>query len=328
MPRGSLGVRDLAVALGPIALVAVLHAAGRAESVAIVQTGGAAFWPTLARFGWPLVLLALGGRRGGAGPLGPGDGSLPRRDCAAGAGALRRGARQRRGLALHGAQDAASRHLPDGRACADWRSRERGDCSSASSRRPFRPNGCRAGWASGLAWLLVVGCVAWTAARFMSVPRPEPAITEDMYRAGRWARDHTPPDCIEYLVPQDSTSVLAAPGGAPQPDAAGARIGAARLRVSRRAGALDHRHELSRGDRRSIAGSEGSAGGPGRAGPVRAHRGGEAAGDDRLVLGAEPIAGIDVTHGNLHDGREAHEARRRITLPAFLRGRRGLRRSS
>ena len=57
-----------------------------------------------------------------------------------------------------------------------------------------------------LAWVLVVACGAVTGARFVSMPRPVPAITEDMYRAGRWARDHVQPDCIEYLVPQDSTS--------------------------------------------------------------------------------------------------------------------------
>ena len=53
--------RYLAAALGPIALVAALHAAGRGESVAIVQTGGAAFWPSAARFGLPLLLLAVAG---------------------------------------------------------------------------------------------------------------------------------------------------------------------------------------------------------------------------------------------------------------------------
>ncbi len=58
----------------------------------------------------------------------------------------------------------------------------------------------------GVAWVLVVLCGAATAARFVSVPRPVPAITEDMYRAGLWARAHAQPDCIEYLVPQDSTS--------------------------------------------------------------------------------------------------------------------------
>jgi hypothetical protein len=69
------------------------------------------------------------------------------------------------------------------------------------------PNGwLPTGWGSVVASLLVIGGVAWTAARFASVPQPEPAITENAFRAGRWARDHVPPDCIEYLVRQDSTS--------------------------------------------------------------------------------------------------------------------------
>ena len=61
-------------------------------------------------------------------------------------------------------------------------------------------------WVEGVAWLLVVACGAWTGSRFVATPRPVPAITEDMYRAGVWARDHAQPDCIEYLVPHDSTS--------------------------------------------------------------------------------------------------------------------------
>ena len=53
--------RYLAWALAPIAIAAALHAFGRAESVAIVQTGGAAFAPTVSRFGWPFLLLTAAG---------------------------------------------------------------------------------------------------------------------------------------------------------------------------------------------------------------------------------------------------------------------------
>jgi hypothetical protein len=77
----------------------------------------------------------------------------------------------------------------------------------------------------GLAWVLVVGCSAATAAAFVSAPRPVPAITEDLHRAGRWARAHVQADCVEYLVPQDSTSYwlhLAVLGNPMQPAAGSA----------------------------------------------------------------------------------------------------------
>jgi hypothetical protein len=61
-------------------------------------------------------------------------------------------------------------------------------------------------WAEGAAWMAVAGGVAWTATTVAAMPRPAPAITEDTYRAGLWAREHSQTNCIEYLVPQDSTS--------------------------------------------------------------------------------------------------------------------------
>jgi hypothetical protein len=64
----------------------------------------------------------------------------------------------------------------------------------------------KSAWVEGVAWVLVISSAAWTGSRFVATPRPVPAITEDMYRAGLWARDHAQADCIEYLVRQDSTS--------------------------------------------------------------------------------------------------------------------------
>ena len=274
-PRASRW-RYLAAALGPIALVAALHAAGRGESVAIVQTGGAAFWPSAARVGLPLLLLAVAGT---VAALSSGPGRVT---------VVLLAAIALQGLALFVVARVSGADSPymalkmphlaiypmaalAALALASvWRLLER--VVAPIVRLP------RA-WTSAIAWLLVAGCAGWTAVRFASVPQPERAITENTYRAGRWARDHVPTNCIEYLVAQDSTSVLVAPSRAPQPDAAAARSGSTRLRLPRCARALDHRHELPRDDRRFLAGSAGGAGGPGGAGAVRPHRGREEAGD-------------------------------------------------
>jgi hypothetical protein len=75
--------------------------------------------------------------------------------------------------------------------------------------------------ADGAAWAAVAIGMMWIASGVSAMPRPAPAITEDTYQAGRWAREHAQPDCIEYLVPQDSTSYwlhLAALGNPSQPE--------------------------------------------------------------------------------------------------------------
>jgi hypothetical protein len=36
--------------------------------------------------------------------------------------------------------------------------------------------------------------------RSAAMPLPAPVVTESTYQAGRWARDHLPAACIDYLV--------------------------------------------------------------------------------------------------------------------------------
>ena len=196
----------LAAALGPIALVAALHAAGRGESVAIVQTGGAAFWPSAARVGVPLLLLATAGI---VAALRSGSGRVTVVLLAAialqglalfvvarvsGADSPYMALKMPH-LAIYPMAVLAALALASG-----WRLFERVVAAAVPDRSLPRV------WASVLVWLLVGGGAVWTAARFASVPQPEPAITENMFRAGHWARDHVPTNCIEYLVKQDATS--------------------------------------------------------------------------------------------------------------------------
>ena len=199
-------VRYLGAALAPIALVAALHAAGRGESVAIVQTGGAAFWPGVARFGVPLLLLALAGTvlalRSASGRVTVGLLAVIALQALALFAVARVSgadspymALKMPHLAIYPMAALAALTL-----ASMWRLLEHVVAAAIPDR--WLPTG----WGSVVASLLVIGGVAWTAARFASVPRPELAITENAFRAGRWARDHVQPDCVEYLVRHDSTS--------------------------------------------------------------------------------------------------------------------------
>jgi hypothetical protein len=223
-------LRYLAYALCPIAFVAALHAFGRAESVAIVQTGGAAFAPTASRFGWPFVLLAAAGS------------VLAARDRASRVTALLLAAVALQMLALFvvwrvaRASDTESPYMalkmphfaiyPMAAAAAVALARAAKLLARIAA--PAAAGGwLRRHWLEGLAWAIVVWCGALVATRIEAAPRPAPAITEDMYRAGQWARAHVQPDCVEYLVPQDSTSYwlhLAVLGNPMQPAAGAAPV--------------------------------------------------------------------------------------------------------
>jgi hypothetical protein len=198
-------LRDLACALGPIALVALLHAAGRAESFAIVQSGGSAFWPAASRFGWPFLVLVAAGSAAGLW-------HRPARVTLILTAAI--AAQTLALLAVWRLSGADSPYMALKMAhlaiypmaalaglavSAAW---------SAIVRRAesFAGHGLTTRWVEGAAWTAVACGVAWTATTVAAWPRPAPAITEDMYRAGLWAREHAQRDCIEYLVPQDSTS--------------------------------------------------------------------------------------------------------------------------
>jgi hypothetical protein len=50
------------------------------------------------------------------------------------------------------------------------------------------------------AWVLPIAALAWVSRTDLPRrPLPSP-MTEPAYRAGRWARTHVPPQCVDYLV--------------------------------------------------------------------------------------------------------------------------------
>jgi hypothetical protein len=197
---------DLACALGPVVLIAALHAAGRAESVAIVQSGGSAFWPDVSRFGWPFLLLVAGGGLAGLW-------HRPARVTMILTAAI---AAQTLALVavwrLSGADSPymalKMAHLAIyPMAALGGLALSRAGGAIARLAEPYDAGArLKTRWAEGAAWVAVAGGVAWTATTVAAMPRPAPAITEDTYRAGLWAREHSQANCIEYLVPQDATS--------------------------------------------------------------------------------------------------------------------------
>jgi hypothetical protein len=56
------------------------------------------------------------------------------------------------------------------------------------------------GRADRYAWIAVIVIGAAAVARDAGIPRPHPIVTETTYQAGRWARAHVDPACVDYLV--------------------------------------------------------------------------------------------------------------------------------
>jgi hypothetical protein len=156
------------------------------ESIAIVQSGGSAFWPAVSRFTWPFLLLFAAG------------GSVAVRHRSNRVTMLL--------LAAIGAQTAALLVV--------WRV-SGADSPYMALKMPhlaIYPMAALGGLALSAAWGLlaargsfvpdgmaeealgrrrgvggVATVLAWTAQHCRAIPQPAPAITEDLYRAGLWA---------------------------------------------------------------------------------------------------------------------------------------------
>ena len=54
-----------------------------------------------------------------------------------------------------------------------------------------------------LAWAAVVALAVWTGRSLARVPHPRPAISDELLAAGEWARAHVPVNCVDYLTADD-----------------------------------------------------------------------------------------------------------------------------
>jgi hypothetical protein len=192
-----------ALALAPIIVVAGLQATGRVESLSILQTGGAAFDWSAARFGWLLLLASGAGmvmalrRREGQATLLVLAATLLQAAALFGLAGLSGGdspymARKMAHLVI--LPMAALAALP-----VSALSHALARAASGTARRPER-------LLAPVGWTIAIVVIVSGARTLAAMPRSTPAITEDLARAGGWARDHVPIACVDYLVRSDDTS--------------------------------------------------------------------------------------------------------------------------
>jgi hypothetical protein len=202
-------VRHIALAIGPIAAIAILHAINRIQAVEIVTTGGAVFRPTAARLGWTFIVLSITGLW------------LALRERRYRVTVMLLGAIVAQAVALlvlfvatttsetespYLALKMTHLALYPLAACgalalgAIWR------VLTVRWRASGNGEPAKEHLARRVAWVLTL-VLAADVAHELSImhPRP-PAITENLFLAGTWARTHVQPSCVEYLVPQDATS--------------------------------------------------------------------------------------------------------------------------
>jgi hypothetical protein len=187
-------LRQLALGVGPIGLIAVLYIVGRAGWMQIVRTGGFILRPSVHAYGWGFLVLSIAGillvsteRKGRATAL-----------FVAAIGLEMLGlfvaARTRANdtpymmfkmfyLLIYPQAVCAMLALA---AATQTISRRFGALQAPIAQR-------------GIAAVsIAIGVLALRP--FAPLPRPAPAISEPLALAGSWARDHVPASCVEYLV--------------------------------------------------------------------------------------------------------------------------------
>lgn len=198
----STRLRHYAVAIVPFGGVAAAYLAGRLGWLQLAGTGGAAPWPSLSEFSWPLVSLALIG--------------------------LVASSRHRRGratvlFAVSVLAEAAAFFAVAQRAHAPqpymalkmfylllWPMAALATAAIGEAWTLMTPYVPRARWREAAA-LGLAGFVLVLAARpLVASPRRlhplPPATSLPLYEAGKWARANLPAGCIDYLVADDETA--------------------------------------------------------------------------------------------------------------------------
>ena len=219
--RGDVSVRDrltaIAAAVGPIAIVAVVHSAGRVRAAGIAATSGFVVWPSIDVFGaWFLVLASIGVVVAAT--------NRPARSIvwllaaiALQAGALfvvaAHSGADRPYLALKMAYLAIYPMAIAGAVVFAVVGR------AFQARRDGGPK--RAALRTQVAWLIAAALFVVVARPLIKEPRPTRVVSEPMYLAGQWARANVPAECVDYLVRDDDSAYwlhLAVLGNARQTD--------------------------------------------------------------------------------------------------------------
>ena len=205
--RSEAGVRSrvasLAAAVAPVAIAGVVHASGRVATVSILQTGGASFDWAAARFGWFLLIASAAGLLM----------SIRRREARATTLVLGATLAQAAVLFVVARESGADSPymarkmahfavLPMAALAAlPVAALHRGLARAAQGLTRSNTPSVRM-----TAWIGAMLLIAVVARSLSMVPRSLPVITDELARAGAWARTHVPPACIDYLVRSDDTS--------------------------------------------------------------------------------------------------------------------------
>ena len=194
-----------ALGAAPIVAVAAVFIVGRLQWLAMLQTGGAVVRPTFDEVRWWFILLAAAGIlliivRACSHATMALSGAIAAQAAALFALANARGADspylalKMFYLAVYPLSAAGAVTL-----CAAWHAAVRW-----SARTPLGsvPRGWRA---TGVAWMLVVLAGGVTARQLAAMPRPVPVVSDALYEAGSWAREHVEHGCVDYLVRSEDT---------------------------------------------------------------------------------------------------------------------------
>jgi hypothetical protein len=198
-------VRDLAIASGPVVVIAAMYLTGRLAWIGIVRTGGAILRPSIAVYGWWFLVFSTCGLLLAA--------ATPR----ARATVIFSAAIALQAFALYAVSRMSGNETPYlalkmfylgiypqavGVVVAFATLWQLAIEATPSRISRLLLNG---NVATGLIWVCV-GIVAVRSMRPIVAARPAPIVSEPLYRAGTWARDHVPPECVDYLVGNDWTA--------------------------------------------------------------------------------------------------------------------------
>jgi hypothetical protein len=200
-------LRHMLASFVPMGAFALVYLIGRLGWLQLAGTGGAAPWPTIAAYGWPLVMLAVIGltlaivrRRGRSTALFIA--STVAQTAAFYLLARRSGAPQ-----PYMALKMFYLLLWPMAACAVM---ALGELSRVSQALFVSSSDTRHRVGQATTWLLVVAVLILVARPLVKTPRLlhplPPAVSLPLYDAGRWARANLPPGCVEYLVGDDETA--------------------------------------------------------------------------------------------------------------------------
>ncbi|MEP7306930.1 MAG: hypothetical protein ABJA98_15550 [Acidobacteriota bacterium] len=201
--RRGLSARErfahLALGGGPIAAVAALYISGRLGWVGYVRAGGAVVQPSTSEFGWVFPIVSVVGlgllvarRRGRATAafitaIGLQAVALFKLNEGHGPGASYMALKMVY-LAVYPLAVAAAVAL-----AAGWEALHR--LGSLRQRGGIY-----------VAWALAVVLALSIVPPIVRMPRPHPAITEQLNLAGQWARAHVDPACVDYLMSHDAAA--------------------------------------------------------------------------------------------------------------------------